>query len=99
MHRSDTRYSGRTYTEIYEVITDSVVNRFGLEFRSADSTFVRRVPMDGITRELYDRMNSDVTSTVASQERLRKETIEFLNRYRTSYEVWLYFKVLGIFGR
>lgn len=98
VHKSGIRYSGKTYTEIYEVITDSVVNRFGLEFRS-DSTFLRRVPMEGITRELYDRMNSDVASTVSSQERLRKETIEFLNRYRTSYEVWFYFKVLGIFGR
>lgn len=99
VYKSGTRYSGRTYTEIYEVITDSIVHRFGMEFRSADSTFVRKVPMEGTTRELYDRMNSDVISTVASQERLRKETVEFLNRYRASYEVWLYFKVLGIFGR
>lgn len=99
VHKSGTRYSGKIYTEIYEVITDSVVHRFGMEFRSADSTFLRRVPMEGTTRELYDRMNLDVASTVANQERLRKETIEFLNRYRTSYEVWFYFKVLGIFGR
>lgn len=99
VHRSGTRYSGKTYTEIYDVITDSVVNRFGLEFRSADSSFVRKVPMEGTTRRLYDQMKSDADSIVNNQERMRKETIEFINRYRTSYEVWLYFKVLGILGR
>ena len=99
VHRSGTRYSSKTYTEIYEVITDSVVNRFGLEFRSADSSFVRKVPMEGTTRKLYDQMKSDADSIVNNQERMRKETIEFINRYRTSYEVWLYFKVLGILGR
>lgn len=99
VHRSGTRYSSKTYTEIYDVITDSVVNRFGLEFRSADSSFVRKVPMEGTTRRLYDQMKSDADSIVNNQERMRKETIEFINRYRTSYEVWLYFKVLGILGR
>lgn len=99
VHRSGTRYSGKTYTEIYDVVMDSVVNRFGLEFRSADSSFVRKVPMEGTTRRLYDQMKSDADSIVNNQERMRKETIEFINRYRTSYEVWLYFKVLGIFGR
>ena len=99
VHRSGTRYSSKTYTEIYDVITDSVVNRFGLEFRSADSSFIRKVLMEGTTRRLYDQMKSDVASIVNNQERMRKETIEFINRYRTSYEVWLYFKVLGILGR
>ena len=99
VHRSGTRYSSKTYTEIYDVVTDSVVNRFGLEFRSADSSFVRKVPMEGTTRKLYDQMKSDADSIVNNQERMRKETIEFINRYRTSYEVWLYFKVLGILGR
>ena len=99
VHRSGTRYSSKTYTEIYDVITDSVVNRFGLEFRSADSSFTRKVPMEGTTRRLYDQMKSDADSIVNNQERMRKETIEFINRYRTSYEVWLYFKVLGILGR
>lgn len=99
VHRSGTRYSSKTYTEIYDVVTDSVVNRFGLEFRSADSSFVRKVPMEGTTRRLYDQMKSDADLIVNNQERMRKETIEFINRYRTSYEVWLYFKVLGIFGR
>ena len=99
VYRSGTRYSGKTYTEIYDVVTDSVVNRFGLEFRSADSSFVRKVPMEGTTRRLYDQMKSDADSIVNNHERMRKETIEFINRYRTSYEVWLYFKVLGILGR
>lgn len=98
VHRAGTRYSRKTYTEIYEVITDSVVNIFGLEFRS-DSTFLRRVPMEGTTRKLYDRMKSDADFVASNQERLRKETIEAINSYRTSYEVWVYFKLLGIFGR
>ena len=98
VHRAGTRYSRKTYTEIYEVITDSVVNRFGLEFRS-DSTFLRRVPMEGTTRKLYDRMKSDADFVASNQERLHKETIEVINSYRTSYEVWAYFKLLGIFGR
>lgn len=94
VHRSGTRYSGKTYIEIYDVVTDSVVNRFGLEFRSADSSFVRKVPMEGITRRLYDQMKSDADSIVNNQERMRKETIDMINRYRTSPEVWLHFKLL-----
>lgn len=98
VHRSGTRYSysGKTYIEVYEVITDSIVHRFGLEFRSADSTFVRKVPMEGTTRALYDRMKSDTEFVLRNQEPMRKATIEFINRYRTSYEVWLHFKLLGI---
>lgn len=96
VHRSGTRYSGKTYMEIYDVITDSVVNRFGLEFRSADSAFVRKVSMEGTTRALYDRMKLDTEFVLHNQERMRKETIEFINGYRTSYEVWLYFRLLGI---
>lgn len=99
VHRSGTYHSRKTYTEVYDVVTDSVVNRFGLEFRSADSSFVRKVPMEGTTRRLYDQMKSEADSIVNNQERMRKETIEFIDRYRTSYEVWLYFKVLGILGR
>ena len=98
VYRSGTRYSysGKTYTEIYEVITDSIVHRFGLEFRSADSTFVRKVPMEGTIRALYDRMKADTEFVLRNQEPMRKATIEFINRYRTSYEVWLHFKLLGI---
>lgn len=101
IHRAGTRYShsGKTYTEIYEVITDSVVNRFGLEFRSTDSSFVRKVPMEGITRRVYDQMKADADAIVNNQERMRKETIEFIDRYRASYDVWLYFKFLESFGR
>lgn len=98
VRRSGTVLGRKTYTEIYEVVTDSIVNRFGLEFRY-DSTFVRRVHMDGINRKLWDRMNADIDFVLSNQERLRKETVEFLDRYRTSYEVWLYFKLLGIFGK
>ena len=98
VHRSGTRYShsGRTYMEIYDVITDSIVHRFGMEFRSVDSTFVRKVSMGGTTRALYDRMKSDMEFVLRNQERMQKETIEFINGYRTSHEVWSYFKLLGI---
>lgn len=99
VHRSGIRYSGKTYTEIYDVITDSIVHRFGMEFRSADSTFVRKVPMEGTTREVYDRMKSDAEFVLHNQERMRKETIEFINRYGASYEVWFYFKMLNILER
>lgn len=85
--------------EIYEVISDSLVRRFGMEFRSSDSTFVRKVPMEGCTRKVYDQMKSDVDFVIHNQEELRKETIEFINTYRTSYEVWYYFKCLGILGK
>lgn len=98
IRRGGTTYTSKTYTEIYEVITDSIVHRFGLEFRN-DSTFVRRVPMEGTNRKLYDRMQSDIQDMKAHQEQARKETIEFLNGYRASYPVWLYFKFLGIFGK
>lgn len=99
VHRSGIRYSGKTYTEIYDVITDSIVHRFGMEFRSADSTFVRKVPMEGTTRALYDRMKSDAEFVLRNQELMKKETIEFINSHRASYEVWLYFKVLNILER
>ena len=96
--KSGTMYSrsGKTYTEIYEVVTDSMVYRFGLEFRSADSSFVRKVPMQGYTREFYDMMKVTTKQVLENQENARKETIEFLNRYRTSPEVWLLFKIYGI---
>lgn len=90
-----TRHSGKTYTEIYEVVTDSVVYRFGLEFKS-DGAFVRRVPMENCDRKVYDMMHETTERVFAEQEELRKETIEFLNRYRTSPEVWFLFKVYGI---
>lgn len=98
VYRAGTRYShsGNTYIEIYDVVTDSIVHRFGMEFRSSDSTFIRKVPMNGITRALYDRMKLETEFVLRNQERMRKETIEFINRYRASYEVWLYFKLLGI---
>lgn len=96
--KSGTRYSGKTYTEIYEVVTDSIVYRFGMEFKS-DSTFIRRVPMESCDRKVYDMMNGITKRVLSEQEKRRKNTIEFINRYRTSYEVWLYFKVLGILGR
>lgn len=86
---------GKYYTEIYEVITDSVVYQFGLEFRS-DSTFYRKVQMGSINRKLYDDMAARTSKMVAEQERLRKETIEFVNRFRTSYEVWLLFKLYNV---
>lgn len=92
-------HSGRTYTEIYEVVTDSIVHRFGLEFRSADSSFVRKVPMTGYDRKFYDMMKRTTEQVLVEQEEREKETIEFINRYRTSPEVWLYFKLLGIFGK
>lgn len=93
--KSGVRYSGKTYTEIYDVVTDSVVYRFGMEFKY-DSTFIKRVPMDSCDRKVYDMMNRTTEKVLSEQESNRKETIEFLNRYRTSYEVWLYFKLLGI---
>lgn len=96
--KSGTQYSGKTYTEIYEVVTGSIVYRFGMEFKS-DSTFIRRVPMESCDRKVYDMMNGTTERVLSEQEKRRKETIEFINRYRTSYEVWIYFKVLGILGR
>lgn len=89
-------HSGKTFTEIYEVVTDSMVYRFGLEFRSADSSFVRKVPMESYTREFYDIMKVTTEQALENQENARKETIEFLNRYRTSPEVWLLFKLHGL---
>lgn len=90
--------TGRTYTEIYEVVTDSIVYRFGMEFK-ADSTFVRLFPMQNCDRKFYDSMKRETERVLAEQDEMREETIEFINRYRTSYEVWKYFKLLGIFGR
>ena len=98
VHRSGTRYSGKTYIEIYDVVTDSIVYGFGLEFKS-DSTFIRRVLLESCDRKVYDMMNGVTERVLSEQEKRRKETIEFINSYRASYEVWLYFKSLEILGR
>ena len=95
VHRAGTEYTKNTYTEIYEVLTDSMVYRFGMVY-SKDSIFIKREQRDGINRKFYDQMQRDIQETIANQERHRKETEEFLNSYRASYEVWSYFKLLGI---
>lgn len=99
IHRAGTRYTRSTYTEVYEVLTDSIVYRFGLMFRSADSSFIKRVPLDGTVRTLYDRMQADTEFILKNQERLREETIKTLNRHRTSPKVWWQFMLLDIFDK
>lgn len=93
--KSGTRYSRKTYTEIYDAVTDSIVYRFGLEFKY-DGTFVGRVPMENCDRKVYDMMRETTERMIAEQEELRKGTIEFLNRCRTSPEVWLLFKLYEV---
>lgn len=96
--RAGTQYprSGKTYVEIYEVLTDSLVMRFGMEFRISDSTFIRKVPMSSVDRKFYDQLKAETESIIRNQESYRKKTIEFINSNRASYEVWSYFKLLGI---
>ena len=95
VHRAGTEYTQNTYTEIYEILTDSIVYRFGLVY-SKDSTFIKREQRDGTVRKLYDQMKRIDAYVERSQEQRRKETEEFINSYRASYEVWSYFKLLGI---
>lgn len=90
-----TSYTRNTYTEIYEILTDSIVYRFGLVY-SKDSTFIRREQREGTVRKLYDQMKRIDAYVERNQERHRKETEEFVNFHRASYEVWSYFKLLGI---
>ena len=85
-------YGSKTYTDIYDVVTDSIVHRFGLEFKY-DSTFVRRVPMQDVNRKLYDVMNTTTIKALSEQDSMQKETIDFLNRYKTSVEIWTLFKM------
>lgn len=95
VHHVGTEHTQNTYTEIYEVLTDSIVYRFGLVY-SKDSTFIKREQRDGTVRKLYDQMKRIDAYVERSQEQRRKETEEFVNSYRASYEVWSYFKLLGI---
>ena len=95
VHRAGTEYTKNTYTEVYEILTDSIVYRFGLVY-SKDSTFIKREQRDGTIRKLYDQMKCIDAHVERSQEQRRKETEEFINSYRASYEVWYYFKLLGI---
>ena len=90
-----TAYTRNTYTEIYEILTDSIVYRFGLVY-SKDSTFIKREQREGTVRKLYDQMKRIDAYVERNQERHRKETEEFVNFHRASYEVWSYFKLLGI---
>ena len=83
-----------TYTEIYMVVTDSIVYRFGLKFRSSDSSFIKKVPMEPYSRRFYDQMQAANERAKRTQEQRRKETIEFINGYRSSPEVWLQFQIL-----
>lgn len=92
-------HTGKYYTEIYEMLTDTLVHRFGLKFLSADSSFVEKVPMNGINRRLYDQMKADMEYVSEHQEEMRKETIDMINRYRTSPEVWLHFKALELLDK
>lgn len=95
VHHVGTEHTQNTYTEIYEILTDSIVYRFGLVY-SKDSTFIKREQRDGTVRKLYDQMKRIDAYVERSQEQRRKETEEFVNSYRASYEVWSYFKLLGI---
>lgn len=95
VHHVGTEHTRNTYTEIYEILTDSIVYRFGLVY-SKDSTFIKREQRDGTVRKLYDQMKRIDDYVERSQEQRRNETEEFINSYRASYEVWSYFKLLGI---
>lgn len=95
VHRVGTEYTRNTYTEIYEILTDSIVYRFGLVY-SKDSTFIKREQRDGIIRKLYDQMKRIDAYVERNQEQRRKETEEFMDSYRASYEVWSYFRLLGV---
>ena len=95
IHHVGTEHTQNTYTEIYEILTDSIVYRFGLVY-SKDSTFIKREQRDGTVRKLYDQMKRIDAYVERSQEQRRKETEEFVNFYRAYYEVWSYFKLLGI---
>lgn len=95
IHRSGTEYHGDTYTEVYEVITDSIVHRFGMVF-SKDSTFIKRESRDGIIRSFYDEMQRNDKWVMENKDIWQEETEYFIKTYRASYEVWSYFKLLGI---
>lgn len=95
VHRAGTEYTKNTYTELYEILTDSVVYRFGMVY-TKDSTFIKREQRDGTTRSFYDQMKRIDKYVEQRQERYRKETVEFLNSYRVSYEIWYYFNLLKI---
>lgn len=95
IHRSGTEYHGDTYTEVYEVITDSIVHRFGMVF-TKDSTFIKREQRDGIIRSFYDEMQHNDKWVMDNKDTWQKETEYFIKSYRESYEVWWYFKLLGI---
>lgn len=95
VHHAGTEYTRNTYTEIYEILTDSIVYRFGLVY-SKDSTFIKREQRDGIIRKLYDQMKYIDAYVERNQEKRRNETEEFIDSYRASYEVWSYFRLLGV---
>lgn len=95
VHHVGTEYTRNTYTKVYEILTDSIVYRFGLVY-SKDSTFIKREQREGTVRKLYDQMKRIDAYVERSQEQRRKETEEFVNSYRASYEVWSYFKLLGV---
>lgn len=88
-------YSGKTFTEIYSILTDSVVYRFGLEFKSSDSSFVRKVTLDSYDRKVYDMINRSSDTAINNQEKLSKETVEFLQR-RNYRDIWILFKTYEV---
>ena len=93
--KSGVRYSSKTYTEIYEAVTDSIVYKFGLEF-TLDSTFVREVPMENCDRRVYDMMQLTTKNALKQKEQRKKDTINFLDNYSSSYEVWRLFMQYGL---
>lgn len=93
--KSGVRYSPKTYTELYEAVTDSIVYMFGLEF-TLDSVFVREVPMDNCDRRVYDMMQLTTKNALKQKEQRKKDTINFLDNYSSSYEVWRLFMQYGL---
>ena len=94
VHHVGTENTRNTYTEIYEILTDSIVYRFGLVY-SKDSTFIKREQRDGTVRKLYDQMKRIDAYVERSQEQRRNETAEFVNSYKSLVSFGISVKAKG----
>jgi len=83
-------------TEYWMAVTDSIVYRFELVYDTESGELIRKIQKDGRTRAMFDRMNRDKEWILAHQEELRQQTIEAVNRWRSSPQVWMMFHIFNL---
>ncbi len=90
---------GNRRTEHWMAVTDSMVYRFELIYDTESEKLIRKVQKQGYTREFFDMMNRETEWILEHQEELRQQTIDAVNRWRSSPDVWLMFHIFNLIDK